>query len=132
MKPVYTGIFFDERTYNELKALAPTLGKSIDYPHLTLEFKPNELLPNDIVGEEVVVLLTGEGNDGSNQGFEVMLTRELKKFYKNPSVPHITTSLDPVTGKAVNTGKLDFRPIQQKAIMGRVGYFTGKGVQFHN
>lgn len=127
MKPVYAGIFFDQRSYNELKMLASTLGKSIDYPHVTLEYKPDQLLPNDIVGAEVVVTIVG-----NNQGFEVTLPRDLRGFYKNPSKPHVTVSLDPVAGKAVNTGKLNFRPIQQKTIVGRIGYFTGKGVKFDN
>ncbi|MDF2534202.1 MAG: hypothetical protein K0R18_359 [Bacillales bacterium] len=132
MKPVYTGVFFDERTYNELKAIAPTLDRTIEFPHITLEFKPKELLPDDIIGEYVEVMVFGEGNDDINQGFQVEFHSELMKYYKNPSTPHITTSLHPIEGKAVNTGKLQFKEIPLMIIQGRVGYFTGTGVRYDN
>ena len=60
------------------------------------------------------------------------LPEELKLYYKNQNGPHITVSLGEVNGvkgKAVDTGKSNFEPIEELfEINGKLGYFIyGKG-----
>lgn len=132
MKPIYTAIFFDEQTYNEMKAKAPTLEKKIEYPHVTLEFKPKELLPDSVIGQYVEMSILGEANDGKNQGFMIKLPQTVTRYHKSPNVPHVTISLDPTEGKAVDTGKLYFELTKEMIVKGRIGYYTKDGVKFSN
>jgi len=134
MDVIYTGIFFDKDTYNTLKAQGYTsvLSKHIDYPHVTLEFKPKSFLPNEVIGKEVEVTIVGEGNDGQNHGYEVMLPKEVRNHYRGADIVHITMSIDHMA-KAVNTANLNFKPITKSfTVKGKVGYFTKAGVKYEN
>ena len=72
-----------------------------------------------------------------NSGFQVELPEELKPYYKNQNGPHITVSLgevDGIKGKAVDTGTLNFEPIEEPfEISSKLGYFVyGKGKVMDN
>ncbi|MNV39718.1 hypothetical protein D3C71_1313080 [compost metagenome] len=132
MKPIYTGIFFDEKAYNEMnrQSSTNTLDKRIENPHITLEFKPKSLLPDELIGLEVEVTIIGEGNDGMNHGYEVIVPDALKEHYHGSLAPHITMSIDYVA-KPINTGSIDFENRKSFSVFGKVGYFTTEGVIFN-
>ncbi|MNK38824.1 hypothetical protein D3C87_574200 [compost metagenome] len=133
MKEVlYAGIFFDTKSFNILKSKAPTLDRIIECPHLTLEFKPETLIHENFIGRRVEVLVTGHANNNKNQGFSAILYSRLQSLYKNTNPPHITVSLDPLSGKPVDTGKLQFKPIEPFSVFGRIGYYTKNGIKFDN
>lgn len=133
MKEVlYAGIFFDRKSFNILKSKAPTLERIIDHPHLTLEFKPSDPIHENFIGRRVEVLIIGAGNDTKNQGFSAILYSRLQSMYRNPNPPHITVSLDPLVGKPVDTGKLQFTPIEPFSVFGRIGYYTKDGIKYDN
>lgn len=129
MKVIYAGIFFDEETYKKLKAQSLTgiLDKSIPNPHVTLEFKPKELLPNEMIGKEVEVTIVGEGNDGMNHGYKVKLTDDVKQYYKGSKIVHITMSIN-YPAKPADTKDIKFENRSTFNVKGKIGYFTDKGV----
>ncbi|MNB72127.1 hypothetical protein D3C81_519810 [compost metagenome] len=132
MKPIYTGIFFNEKTYNEMKKQSSTkvLNKRIENPHVTLEFKPKNLLPSELVGQEIDVFIVGEGNDGMNHGYEVVIPETLREYYHGSEKVHVTMSIDQ-NGKPVNTGSIEFKKRNSFVVTGRIGYFTKEGVVFN-
>lgn len=129
----YEGIFFDEDMVDIIHSLEKGKLSSInDNIHCTFKYHPNNNeIFNEIVGKVFEVYLIGYGNDGKNSGFEVLLPRELEKYYinfdeENPmvlKVPHITASLE-VDAKASNTKNLDFKPLDTPIkLTGRFGYW---------
>lgn len=130
-KVIYAGVFIPASEVNKLEsASSEKLAKDIKNPHITLEFGSQATIPDDLMGKEVVIRVVGEGSTGDNQGFEVEVPEELKDLYKGASVPHITFSISE-QGKAVNTKDVPFKEIEPFEIVGRVGYYTDKGVVFN-
>ena len=100
--------------------------------HITFKFGETEAFPKELMDKEIPLKIVGYESDGKNSGFRVELPDELKVYYKNQNAPHITVSLGEVDGekgKAVDTGKLNFEPIEELfKINGKLGYFIyGKG-----
>ncbi len=129
----FQGIFFDKYVEQELiKLQLQGLCDNIENMHITFHFGDIEKYPDNMMGKEFTITLVGYASDGKNSGFSVVLPDELKAFYKNSGIPHITVSIgevDGVKGKPVDTAKLDFKAIKQPVeIQGELGYFIfGKG-----
>lgn len=105
--------------------------------HITFKFGETEQYPEELIGKEFNVKIIGYASDGKNSGFQVELPEELKPYYKNQNGPHITVSLgevDGIKGKAVDTGTLNFEPIEEPfEIPSKLGYFVyGKGKVMDN
>ncbi len=134
----FQGIFFDEETEEKLINLQKDgLKSNIKNMHITFKYGDIEKYPDEIMGKEFKVKIVGYGADEKNSGFLVEIPQELKKYYKGSISPHITVSLGEVSGvkgKAVNTSKLDFKPLEKSIeIVGNFGYFIyGKGKYMDN
>jgi len=126
---VYYGLFFvppeSIKLFNAAQS-GPLLVKKIPDPHITFAFKPapGKLPPEDLWGEKFDVVITGLGNDGNNQGYKVEIPEELKKYYFNDAIPHITLSVSNI-GKPVNTRNLLFKDIPNFKVQGIFGYHNG-------
>ena len=126
------GIFFDDSVKAELiKLQKKGLNENIINMHVTFNYGRLYKFP------EVEVIIVGYGSDALNSGFEVEISEELKKIYKNKSAAHITVSLGEVNGikgKVVDTGKLKFNKLDETVkVMGRIGYFLSRvGVVLDN
>lgn len=120
--------------------LSSKLEKSIDFQHITTEFRPSKTHQH-LYGCKAVFQATMYGNDGNNEGCLVKLLRieapndtyenELRELYDAIPLPHITlsTSLD---GKPINTKNIDFdTPIDSLIIITQFGGFIGKPI-FNN
>lgn len=129
----YEAIFLDKESIKLIQQLEENkLDRVNDEIHLTLKYKPNDdEVFNEIVGKEFELYLIGYGNNGTNAGFEVELSDELKPYYINydedePSkvkIPHITSSLA-LDAKAMNTKNLVFNKLPQKySIKGTFGFW---------
>lgn len=134
----YQGLFLDDKTQKELVELQERgLSNIVKDMHITFKFGDTEKYPEELLDKEFVLKVVGYASDGKNSGFQVELPDELKEYYKNNNGPHITVSLgevEGVKGKAVDTGTLDFKPIQEPIeIQGKLGYFVfGKGKVMDN
>lgn len=134
----FQGVFFGNETEEQLIALQEQgLDSNITNMHITFKFGDTEKYPDELMGKDFKIKVTGYASDGKNSGFSVELPEELKEFYKSSSIPHITVSIgevDGVKGKPVDTGKLDFKPIDEPVeIPGKLGYFIfGKGMSMDN
>ena len=129
----YEGIFFKLEELEKVIEKAncgKRLAKTIERPHVTTAFNPASPSVGYKIGEKVSVTVIGYGNDGKNEGFLVALPTGKPCCNKQP---HITVSIAH-DGKAVDTGRLKFYPIDPIEIEGRFGYFNGKeligGVKF--
>ena len=129
----FQGIFLDKETEEKLINLQKDgLESNIQNMHITFKFGDIEEYPKELINKNFKIKIIGYGSDGKNSGFLVEVPQELKKYYKSSSFPHITVSLGEVNGekgKAVNTGKLDFKSLEEPIeIFGKLGYFIyGKG-----
>ena len=134
----FQGIFLDNEVEKQLIALQERgLEGNIENMHITFKFGDTEKYPEELIGREFVIKITGYGSDGKNSGFSVELPEELKTYYKSSSIPHITVSIgevDGIKGKPVDTAKLDFKPLKEPIeIQGKLGYFIfGKGMSMDN
>lgn len=134
----FQGLFFDEITELELVKLQKNgLSDIVKDMHVTFKFGEIEPFPSDLMEKEFNVKIIGYASDGKNSGFKVEIPENLKSYYKNENVPHITVSLgeiNGVKGNAVDTGKLDFKPFDQDIkIPCQLGYFIfGKGKFLNN
>lgn len=133
-KVMYQGYFLDQESVERLrdkeeeltkKLEKNILEKNVTHPHITFKFSPNDeqVLPNDIVGKDFNLKVTGYGNDGKNSGFEVELLEEIKKYYDGAKKVHITTTLAE-GAKAVDTCNLEFESIDPIDINGKMGLFV--------
>lgn len=124
----YEGIFFDEETQKKLVELQENgLSDIVNDMHITFKFGELDKFPDELMNKEIVLKLIGYASDGKNSGFQVEIPEELDSYYKNQNRPHITVSLgevDGVKGKPVDTGTMDFNPINPIEISGRLGYFV--------
>ena len=134
----YQGLFLDEKTQEKLVELQKNgLSDITKDMHITFKFGETEQYPEELIGKEFNVKIIGYASDGKNSGFQVELPEELKPYYKNQNGPHITVSLgevDGIKGKAVDTGTLNFEPIEEPfEISSKLGYFVyGKGKVMDN
>ena len=122
---LYNGIFFDKDIVQKLVCdlNLPTLEKPIESPHVTFNFKKEDF-PDTIIGASAEVKIIGLGHNDENVGLLVDIPESLKELYNgNPNI-HITTSISN-TGKAINTGYLDFMMLsdsEQITLEGKLGY----------
>jgi hypothetical protein len=129
----YQGLFFDEETQKKLVKLQKKgLSYIVNNMHITFNFGEIEQYPTKLMGRDFKVKIIGYASDGKNSGFQVVLPEELRSFYKNQSRPHITVSLgevDGVIGVAIDTGALQFEPIEEPVeIFSKLGYYIfGEG-----
>lgn len=129
----YQGLFLDEETQEKLVELQEKgLSDIVKDMHITFKFGETEQYPPELMGKEFKVKIIGYASDGKNSGFQIELPEELSPYYQNQNGPHITVSLgeiDGVKGKAVDTGTLQFEPIEEPIeIPSKLGYFVfGKG-----
>ena len=133
----YEGIFFDKETSELIHSLEEErLAKVNDELHCTFKYRPDyKEIFDDIVGQYFEVYLIGYGCDGQNSGFEILLPKELERYYINydkerPGVvttPHITASIAE-GARAVNTKNLKFRKLSEPVkLVGRFGYWIIDG-----
>lgn len=126
----YQGIFFSEEVQKKLVKLQKRgLDSIIKDMHITFKYGELEKFPDELMNKEIMVKIIGYASDGKNSGFQVELPEELKKYYKNVNGAHITVSLgevDGIKGKAVDTGVMEFEPIDPVEISGQLGYFVYK------
>lgn len=134
----FQGIFLEKEIEQQLIALQKNgLESNVENMHITFKFGDTEKYPEELVGREFEIKITGYGSDGKNSGFSVELPEELRKYYKSSSIPHITVSIgevDGVKGKPVDTAKLDFKSLDKPLLIkGKLGYFIfGKGMSMNN
>lgn len=134
----FQGIFLDEEIEQQLIALQKKgLDSNVENMNITFKVGDIEKYPEELIGKEFEIKITGYGSDGKNSEFSVELPEELRKYYKSSSIPHITVSIgevDGVKGKIVDTAKLEFKPLDKPIqIKGKLGYFIfGKGMSMNN
>ena len=134
----FQGIFLEKEIEQQLIALQKNgLESNVENMHITFKFGDTEKYPEELIGREFEIKITGYGSDGKNSGFSVELPEELRKYYKSSSIPHITVSIgevDGVKGKPVDTAKLDFKSLDKPLLIkGKLGYFIfGKGMSMNN
>lgn len=142
MKYIYTGVFFDqEELQNVIDKITKTrLYRVIDNPHITFAFRPSKIDPA-LFGKKATFNIIGYACDENNQGVSVYLhvteSSELLKEFLTISNPHVTISVSEI-GKPVNTGKLDFIPLNRinselvgnLEITGTYGGFIGAKVDY--
>lgn len=112
---IYWGLFLEENQNGKLE-------KQIKNQHITFGYKtapPAEV----IFGKEYQIKIVGYGINEENEGYEVELSKELKKFYNGAEKVHITLSTSK-EGKAVNTKNVNFEPIAERVLKCKMGYFT--------
>lgn len=129
----YEGIFFEDDMCELIHSLETNRLPIVnDIIHCTFKYHPsNDEIFNDIVGKEFELYITSYGNNGQNSGFEVMLPKELKKYYinydnENPNIlvnPHITASLAE-NAESKNTKNLRFKPLKKPIkLIGKFGFW---------
>ena len=134
----YQGLFLDEKTEEKLIELQKDkLNSVVKDMHITFKFGQLNPFPSELMEKIFEVKIIGYASDGRNSGFQVELPEELKPYYENQNVPHITVSLgevDGVKGKAVDTGTLKFESLEETInIPSQLGYFVfGKGKIMNN
>ena len=142
MAYIYTGVFFyQEELQNAIDKITKTrLYRVIDNPHITFAFRPSRIDPV-LFGKKATFNIVGYACDENNQGVSVCLhvteSSELAKEFLAISNPHITISVSEI-GKPVNTGKLDFIPLNRinseivgnLEITGTYGGFIGAKVDY--
>lgn len=128
MNYLYTGWFVQtEELYRKIKE-TNRLEKEIEYPHVTLYFRP-EWVDTKLFGSKAVIKVIGYGNDGENEGLLVELeTKEetLQRVFDELQIPHVTLSIAK-DAKAVNTRRLQFYEIEPFCLEGTFGGMTQDG-----
>lgn len=109
----YAGIFVDrEELYSKFP---PHLEKTVENPHITTNFAPDETqLHLEELGEEVKITIIGYGNDGKNEGLLVKLESSnpvIQKAIDDIKVPHITLSCSK-DSHPMYTSQLVFTPLE--------------------
>ena len=127
----YIGCFFDpaEIKRNAWNQERGRLHRVVRHPHVTFSYRPDEV-PFDLFGSEVAVRVIGYGKNDENEAFLVELLEMpegLLPLAETIRVPHITISVSE-RGKAVNSNKLKFPPVQPFIIKGIFGGEDQKGV----
>ena len=109
--------------------------------HCTFKYEPNdeeiEKFSKKLLGKKVNLQVVGYGSDGKNSGFEIALDEEQELVYTNTkiieendvieeeyTIPHITVSMSE-NAQAIDTGLLDFKPLDEPfEITGVGGFFV--------
>lgn len=112
----YIGIFFEADKFYEIENVKAyqRLFRTIDFPHVTVKYKPDEI-PLEFFGQKVVIKCVGYGKDEENEAFFVEFVEYpdgMEDLIKEIQVPHITLSVSE-KGKAVNSGSLEFSDIAE-------------------
>jgi len=120
----YTGIFFEQKYFHDKISVlkGSHLFRLIEHPHITFSYMPEEIDEN-LFGEQVMVRITGYGNDGKNEGVKVELvsaSKEIAAIFKKIEVPHITVSVSE-DGRPVDTRGLEFEPVEPIELTGIYG-----------
>lgn len=122
----YAGLFFEGESEKKIQELERNkLDKIHDKLHCTFKYEPvDENMFDELVGKEFNIYLIGYGSNEENSGFQILLPEELRKYYINQNgLAHITASINE-DGKAVNTSKLKFEPLDKPIkVTGRFGYW---------
>lgn len=121
----YVGCFFDYKELSEKvkKIRQNPLECEKMKPHVTFEYAPS-VVDTTLFGEKIFVTITGYGNDGRNEGVQVVISCEnqcLESMAQKIEVPHITLAVSS-TGQAVNTKYLKFEKVEPLSI---IGYYDG-------
>jgi hypothetical protein len=120
---IYEGFFV-------LDNLKSSLEKDIIDKHITTQFRP-EITHEHLYGKKASFQIIGYGNNGINEGFLVNMIsyedKELKTLFDKIPIPHITLSISN-TGRAVDTSKLEFKPINGQIIDTKFGGFNGQKI----
>lgn len=129
---IYTGIFFNRDEFFDL--FSPKLVKGIEYPHVTISFKPKgSEVHQELFGTKVEVQVVGYAISENNEGVAVKCVvnnTTMQKLCDELALPHITISVSE-TGKPVDTVNLDFKPVENGAkLTGRFGAFTTGGIVY--
>ncbi len=122
MKPIYWGLFLIENIEGYLPA--------VPNQHVTFGFKTE--MPQDLDTSKVYdIQIVGYACDGINEGYQVEIPTELKKFYSGNAIKHITTGIVN-GGKPVDTANLSFNEIESFCIQAKFGYFNRGKVHIMN
>lgn len=135
-KVVYGGFFLTEESEAVVSEFVNNklglLEKVVPNSHVTFVFKPEEFFPDCIMGKTYRLKVVGIGYSENNQGLLIEIPTELNEYYKGSDKPHITVALSE-EGKAVDTGSLEFRTIDEPFFVeGMMGYFLGFKKAFKN
>lgn len=140
---VYVGYFLEP---DQLSALLDGLDsqgfggrrlrREIGCPHVTLGYMPQDA-HEDLFGETRSMTVVGYGNDGRNEGVEIVLGNDandtLIELGRSVPLPHVTLSVSE-DGRPVDTRDIEFQPLDEPIeLTGRFGgYTTGNEVVFAN
>lgn len=130
-KMKYVGCFLDKDEITELAGAHRPLGlaRPVAHPHVTFLYRPEET-PYDQFGAPVTLRVVGYGRDEENEAFAVTfeeLPAGLADLANEIRCPHITISVSE-TGKAVNSGNLEFHPIPPFTLRGIFGGMGFDGI----
>ncbi len=124
----YIGFFVDrEEVLRELeeRGLAGRhLYRMIEHFHVTVEYRPGDH-HEELFGRTIELTAFAYANDGSNEGVAVRMRSQdpdLQRLADRVAIPHITISVAE-GGESVNTGKLDFEPMEPFILKGVFGGF---------
>ena len=127
-KYIYIGIFVDCDTLQKFvndNITKDRLSRVIDNPHVTFAFRPSEY-NYDLIGKLAMLKVVGYACDGKNQGLQVEMddtsNPEILAEFEKIRNPHITLSVS-ADGKPVDTGKMEFSPIENPFYI--MGFYNG-------
>ena len=126
----YIGCFVSrEELFHCVKGISTGhLDRLIEAPHITFEYKPDEV-DESLFGERIRVVAVGYGNDGQNEGLKVKVYADNKKITgmaEEIEVPHITLSVG-MEGRAYDTRHLEFYAIKPFELEGVFGGYRQDG-----
>ena len=127
----YTGLFFEGKDLEAILSLEEEKLEIInDVIHCTFKYEPNiNDIENSILGQYFEIQLVGYANDKNNSGFIILLSDEVKKYYKNVQngkfiPPHITCSISKQS-ESLETSNLVFNLLEKPVtVKGKYGYFV--------
>lgn len=103
---IYWGLFVDDRSL-----FKSNLENEVVWKHVTFGFKTP--CPIKMVGSRWTLKIVGYACDGDNEAYLVELPHEVKRFYGNVAVPHITVSTSK-DGVPKNSGYLPFEMLPEE------------------
>lgn len=103
---IYWGLFIEDRSL-----FKSNLENEVVWKHVTFGFKTP--CPIKMVGSRWTLKIVGYACDGDNEAYLVELPHEVKRFYDNDAVPHITVSTSK-DGKPKDSGYLPFERLPEE------------------
>lgn len=136
VKVEYQGIFFNKENIevlrNKMEETIENLGlkkleKDVKDLHITFWYNPKEAFDTKLLGKDYDIKIIGYGQDENNSGFLADIPDELKESYKGAKAVHITMALSK-EGNAIDTRDLNFEPIPEFNVKGKLSYVINNQV----